>query len=138
MTERSIVVDAAIPARDGLPAAPRSRPEEEERAQRVGRLVAQLGEHARSPLIDPRFVDGSRGLALALTGLAAMRANDFAAALAEELARRLETVLSGTEEQVAAALPALAVAQGRGRRGRTWPGRRARQGAVRDLTCGER
>jgi hypothetical protein len=91
MSETSVAVDAAVAARDGLPAALRSRPEEEERARRAGRLTAQLGEHSRSSLIDIRFVEGARGLALALTGLAAMRANDFAAALADELARRLET-----------------------------------------------
>jgi hypothetical protein len=95
-----------------LPAALRPRSEDEERAQRASRLVAQLGEHARSPLIEPRFVDGSRGLALALTGLAEMRANDFAATVAEELAERLARVLESAEAQLSSVLPALTASQG--------------------------
>jgi hypothetical protein len=105
-----------------LPAALRPRPEDEERAQRASRLVAQLGEHGRSPLIEPRFVEGARGLALALTGLAAMHANDFAAVLAEELAERLEGVLSVAEGQGAAILPALVNAHSDRRRS-PWRGR---------------
>jgi len=107
----------ATAAPDGLPAALRPRPDEDTRAQRASDIVAKLSDHARSPLIEPRFVDGARGLALTLDGLAAMRANGFAEALADELAVRLEPVLAAAEAHVAAVLPALTDARAKRRRG---------------------
>jgi len=111
----------ATAAPDGLPAALRPRADEDERARRANVIITKLSDHARSPLVEPRFLDGARGLALALAGLAAMRANGFAGALADELAARLEPVLAGAEGHVAAVLPALADARAKRRRG----GRRA-------------
>ena len=105
----------AVP--DGLPAALRPRPDEDERARRANVIITTPSNHARSPLIEPRFVDGARGLALTLAGLAAMRANGFAGALADELAAHLEPVLAGAEAHVAAVLPALADARAKRRRG---------------------
>jgi len=101
-----------------LPAALRPRGEDEARADRAARLVAQLGVHTRSPLVEPRFVEGARGLALALTGLAVMSANHFAAQLADELAARLEAVLVSAEEALAGALPAIQEADAARRRAR--------------------
>jgi hypothetical protein len=112
MDESTITSDDTAREAEGLPSALRPRPEDDERADRAARLVASLARYARSPLIEPRFLEGARGLALALSGLALMRANGFAVPLAVELTARLESVLRGAEAGAEAVLPALAGARG--------------------------
>jgi hypothetical protein len=118
MDASTIVADGPPAETLGLPAVLRARPEDDACAERAARLAARLAVYARSPLIEPRFLEGVRGLALALKGLAVMRANDFAAPAVEELSARLVEVLSAAEERGEAVMPALAGARG-SRRPRT-------------------
>src|SRR5438477_6232828 len=75
----------------------------DELAHRARQAADTMSRHTRSPLVDPRFVDGLAGLAHALEGLAAMRANAFGAELAEELAGRLAPLVAQAEQAIEAA-----------------------------------
>src|SRR5437016_4176068 len=64
MEQTSIPQDARQAA---LPSALRPRPDDE-LARRARAALAAIRAHARSPLVDPRFVAGLEGLAQALEG----------------------------------------------------------------------
>jgi hypothetical protein len=112
MDESTITPAGTAREAEGLPPALRPRPEDDERADRAARLVARGAGCARGPRLEPRVLEGARGLALALSGLALMRANGFAVPLAVELTARLEPVLREAEAGAEAVLPALAGARG--------------------------
>jgi hypothetical protein len=105
-----------------LPPPLRTSGDRDELAQRAQKAAQDMSRHARSPLVDARFVDGLAGLARALDGLAAMRANEFAPQLAEDLAARLAPLVAQAEQAIDAARPALegkpAGARGSARRAR--------------------